>query len=104
MIYDSKFKTFRKRQSCGDIKMISDFPWASLVAQMVKNLPANARTIGYLGLIPGSGRSPGEGNGNPLQYPGLKNPMDRGAWLQSMGCLVVIKLFWQHGKCLCIMS
>ena len=33
-----------------------------------------------LGLIPGSGRSPGEGNGKPLQYPGLENPMDRGAW------------------------
>ena len=31
-------------------------------------------------LIPGSGRSPGEGNGNPLQYPCLENPMDRGAW------------------------
>ena len=32
------------------------------------------------GLIPGSGRSPGEGNGNPLQYPCLENPVDRGAW------------------------
>ena len=41
---------------------------------MVKNLPANA---GDLGLIPGSGRSPGEENGNPLQYSGLENPMDR---------------------------
>ena len=35
---------------------------------------------GDLGLIPGSGRSPGGGNGNPLQYPYLENPMDRGAW------------------------
>ena len=35
---------------------------------------------GDLGLIPGSGRSPGEGNGNPLQYSCLENPMDRGAW------------------------
>ena len=33
-----------------------------------------------LGLIPGLGRSPGEGHGNPLQYPGLRNSMDRGAW------------------------
>ena len=33
-----------------------------------------------MGLIPGSGRSPGEGNGNSLQYPYLENPMDRGAW------------------------
>ena len=35
---------------------------------------------GDMGLIPGSGRSPGEGNGNPLQYPCLGNPMDGGAW------------------------
>ena len=43
---------------------------------MVKNLPANA---GDEGLIPGSGRAPGKGNGNPLQYSFLENPMDRGA-------------------------
>ena len=47
---------------------------------MVKNSPANAGDISYAGLIPGSGRSPGEGNGNPLQYSCLENPMDRGAW------------------------
>ena len=44
---------------------------------MVKNLPANAVD---LGLILVSGRSPGEGNGNPLQYSCLENSMDRGAW------------------------
>ena len=44
---------------------------------MVKNLPANTAD---LGLIPGSGRSPGGGNGNPLQYACLGNPMDREAW------------------------
>ena len=44
---------------------------------MVKNPSANA---GDRGLIPGSGRSPGEGNGNLLQYSCLGNPMDRGAW------------------------
>ena len=44
---------------------------------MVKNLPAYA---GDAGLIPGSGRSPGEGNGNPLWYSCLGNPRDRGAW------------------------
>ena len=44
---------------------------------MVKNPPANA---GDMGSIPGSGRSPGEGNGNPLQDSCLGNPMDRGAW------------------------
>ena len=49
------------------------FPGGSVV----KNPPANARDTG---LIFGSGRSPGEGNGNPLQYPCLENPMNRGAW------------------------
>jgi len=44
---------------------------------VIKNLPANTRD---LGLIPGSGRSTGEENGNPLQYSCLGNPMDRGAW------------------------
>ena len=44
---------------------------------VVKNPPANA---GDAGSIPGSGSSPGEGNGNPLQYSCLENPMDRGAW------------------------
>ena len=43
---------------------------------MVKNQPANA---GYMGSIPGSGKSPGGGPGNPLQYSSLENPMDRGA-------------------------
>ena len=52
-------------------------PRASLVAQWVKNPPANA---GDIGSIPGSGRSPGEGKGNPLQYACLGNTMDRGAW------------------------
>ena len=47
---------------------------------MVKNLPANAGDIGEAGLIPGSGRSPGERNRNPLQYSCLENPTDRGAW------------------------
>ena len=44
---------------------------------VVKNLPANAGDSSY---IPWSGRSPGEGNGNPLQYSCLENPMDSGAW------------------------
>ena len=45
-----------------------------------KNLPDNAGDIRDTGLIPGLGRSPGEMNGNPLQYSCLENPMDRGAW------------------------
>ena len=50
---------------------------ASLVAQRLKRLPAMRETWV---LIPGLGRSPGEGNGNPLQCSCLENPMDRGAW------------------------
>ena len=47
---------------------------------VVKNPPANAGDMRHTGLIPGSGRSPGEGHGNPLQYSCLENPEDRGAW------------------------
>ena len=47
---------------------------------VVKNLPANGGGSRDSGLIPGSGRYPGEGNGDPLQYSCLGNPMDRGAW------------------------
>ena len=57
---------------------------ASLVAQTVKNLPAMA---GDLCGIPGSGRSPEEDNGYPLQYSCLENPMDRGAWQAPNVCL-----------------
>ena len=55
------------------ICFLKNFPGSSVV----KNPPANA---GDAHSIPGSGRSPGEGNGNPLQYSYLGNPMDRGAW------------------------
>ena len=54
------------------------FTWDFPVAQMVKNLPA---IPGEPGLIPGSGRCPGEEHGNPLQYPCLENPTDRGTWM-----------------------
>ena len=47
---------------------------------MVKNLPASAGDMRDLCSIPGSGRSPGGGHGDPLQYSCLKNPVDRGAW------------------------
>ena len=55
-------------------------PGTSQVALLVKNLPANAGDARDMDLIPGSERYPGEGNGNPLQYPCLGNPMDRGVW------------------------
>ena len=47
---------------------------------MVKNPPASAGDISDVGLIPGSGRSPGGGHSNPLQYSCLENPRDRGVW------------------------
>ena len=53
---------------------------ASQVALVVKNPPANAGDLRDTGSIPGLERSPGGGNGNPLQYSCLENPMDRGAW------------------------
>ena len=47
---------------------------------MVKNLPANAGDVRTVGSIPGLGRCPGGGHGNPVQYSCLENPIDRGAW------------------------
>ena len=51
---------------------------------MVKSLPANAGDVRDTGSIPESGRSPGGGHGNPLQYSCLKNPMNRGTWWASV--------------------
>ena len=53
---------------------------ASQVVLVVKNLPANAGDVRETGSIPGLGRCPGGGHGNPLQYSCLQNPMDGGAW------------------------
>ena len=58
---------------------------ASQVALVVKNLPANAGDTRDVGFIPGSARSPGRGNGNPLQYSCLENPMDRGDCWATVG-------------------
>ena len=57
------------------------------MALVVKNLPTSAGDVRDVGSIPGSGRSPGEGNGNPLQYSCLGNPMDteEPGGLQSIG-------------------
>ena len=63
----------------GELVPVEDLG-AFLVALVVKNPPANAGDSRDMGLILGSGRSPGGGHGNPFQYPCLKNPMDRGAW------------------------
>ena len=63
-------KTYCSRTDC----------WASQVALVVKSLPASAGDIRDTGLIPGSGRSPGGENGNPLQSSCLENPVGRGSW------------------------
>ena len=66
------------------------FPGGSVV----KNPPANAGGVGYAGSIPGLGRSLGGGNGNPLQYSCLRNPMDRRAWQATVHGLS--KTWTQH--------
>ena len=62
------------------INMCVPYVWASQVALVVKNLPANVGDARDAGSIPGLRRSPGGGHGNPLQYSCLENPMDRGVW------------------------
>ena len=56
------------------------FHWTSQVALVIKNSPANAGDVRGIGSIPGWGRSPGRGHGNPFQYSCLENPMDREVW------------------------
>ena len=65
--------SFQRRFSLLSKKSLLDFPGGS-------NSKATVYNTGDPGSIPGSGRSPGEGNGNPLQNSCLENPMDRGAW------------------------
>ena len=73
----SMHKTFRVRlKFLITFPRILGFPGSS----MVKNPPANSGDARDIGSIPRWGRSPGEGNGNPLQYSCLENPMERGAW------------------------
>ena len=72
-IVSSKEQRFRDPLCTSMFRGSQGFPGGSVV----KNLPANA---GVVDLIPRSGRPPGGGHGNPLQYSYLENPMDRGAW------------------------
>ena len=78
MCYEDR-KDVSERRTEGDQRVLSEGVWAhvSFVAQTVKVSTYNA---GDLGSIPGSGRSPGGGNGNPPQYSCLENPMGGGAW------------------------
>ena len=66
----------KQLESGHPVRRGAGFPGGSVV----KNLPANAGDIGDEGSIPGSGGSSGRGNGNPVWYSCLGNPMDRGAW------------------------
>ena len=74
---------------------------ASQVVLVVKNLPANAGNVRDAGLIPGSGRSPGGGHGNPFQYSCLENPRDRGAWWTAHR---VAKSQTRPLACMCIIT
>ena len=86
--------------------LLFTFGWAS---QVVQNLPANAGDARNVGTIPGSGRYPGEGNGNPLQDSCLEKSMDRGAWrvtvhgvtkteqLNNSNALNIYSLLYQAG-------
>ena len=81
------------------------YGWTSLAAQALKNLPA----VQELSLIPGSGRSPGEGNGYLLQYSCLENPMDRGVWQVTVYWLaksqiLLKRLSTQHHHFKCFLS
>ena len=78
---DGGFSVSAFRASCEVFFLIDpQLKRASQVALLVKNPPANVGDIKDEGSIPESGRFPGEGHGNPLQYSCLENPMDRGAW------------------------
>ena len=63
---------------------------------VVKNPPANAGDARDAGWIPGSGRSPGDGSGNPLQYSCLENSMDRGAWWVTVHGVTKSQTDWAH--------
>ena len=69
--------------------------WASQVAQVVKNLPSNARDAGDPDSSPGLGRSPGGGNDHTFQYTSLEKPMDRGAWWAAVHGLVELDMTLQ---------
>ena len=70
----------------------------------VKNLTANAGNSGDAGSIPGLGRSPGGGNGNPLQYSCLENSIDRGAWQATVHGVTKSRWSPQSMGCKCTMN
>ena len=85
-INDKRRITVAPQQNLFSVKIHNTSWWAALLLWATKDFPGgsdgkeSACNAGDLGSIPGSGRSPGEGHGNPPQYSCLENPMDRGAW------------------------
>ena len=71
---------------------------------MIRNLPANAGAAGDTGSIPMLGESPGGGNGNPLHYFCLENPMDRGAWWAMHHILFIHSSISGHLGCFHVLS
>ena len=75
----AEVKDFRRNTTwCSKLRVFTDFKCPDFPGG--SDGKVSVYNAGDLGSIPGSGRSPGEGNGNPLQYSCLENPMDRGAW------------------------
>ena len=77
---NSTYGCFFKESKNTNLKQYTHSYRASQVVLVLKNLPANAGDVRNVGLIPGLGRFPGGGHGNPLQYSCRENPIDRGAW------------------------
>ena len=75
--------------------------WVQVDGSTGKECTCNAGNTGEVGLIPGSGRSPGEGNGNPLQYSHLKNPMGRGAWWTTVQRVAKSWTWWSIYAYIC---
>ena len=76
----SNFSFLRKKNGAGGTKLLEFRLYYKATGRVVKNPRANAGDARDVGSISGSGRSPGVGNGNPLQYSCLENSMDRGDW------------------------
>ena len=73
--------------------------WGFPVCSVVKNPPANAGDTGDASSISNSERSPGEGNGNPLQYSCLENPMDKGGWWATGHRIARVRHHWSNWAC-----
>ena len=76
----SVFKGEGQNRGCSLLIIVITTHWTCQVALEAKNPPASAGDVKDMGSVPGSGRSPEGGHGNPLQCSCLENPMDRGAW------------------------